>query len=467
MNRPDDRHPPAVRRSPEGGYRLIPVREIAAVWFLHRTGRLRFADIRAYLACQEAVARRCVVRSGKAPTFTPREILALTGGGLGRVTASLARLERCGVLSFSRSAIEFTHERLADRLKPSGFPQFLERFPNHDRLLPVPRRSLRLLCGGARASLAAMLLGHLVWGLYRDGQGVFRPVGRVRLSWISETFGMDAVRVEEARTQLIDIGWLIPEESGRVESDRSGAKFRINLSWKRGAPSSMAATGPSAAVPGAGSTPAGSDMEPPAGVFGDQKPACGGPPGVRISQPEGNGAGEAKPTLRHVVPEDLRYTRRLLELHDQAVDSGWVGPSESERLKWVAAAEHARVVGTTNPCGLFARLVRSKFWHYLTQDDEDAANRRLKAFLYGGPPSVKVPLPGVLGTAVRGGQGTLRPGLSEDARFVRDVTHVLRQRGVPESSMWRLVHRERPEWTQERWDRALGELSPGDSPQGR
>ena len=165
------------RRSPEGGYRLIPVREIAAVWFLHRTGRLRFADIRAYLACHEAVARRCVVRSGRAPTFTPREILALTGGGLSRVTASLARLERSGVLSFSRSAIEFTHERLADGLKASGFPQFLERFPNHDRLLPLPRRSLRLLCGGARASLAATLLGHLVWGLYRDGQGAFARWG--------------------------------------------------------------------------------------------------------------------------------------------------------------------------------------------------------------------------------------------------------------------------------------------------
>ena len=277
---------------------------------------------------------------------------------------------------------------------------------------------------------------------------------------------MDAARVEEARTQLIDIGWLIPEESGRAESDRSGAKFRINLSWKRGTPASMAATGPSAAVPGAGSTPAESDKELPEGVFGDQKPACGGPPGVRTSQPEGNGAGAAKPTLRHVVPEDLRHTRRLLELHAQAVDSGWVGPSESERLKWVAAAETGGWWARPTPAGS-SRLVRSKLWHYLTQDDEDAANRRLKTFLYGGPPSVKVPLPGMSGTAVRGGQGALRPGLSEDARFVRDVTHVLRQRGVPESSMWRLVNRERPDWTRERWDRRSGELSPGGSPQGR
>ena len=50
------------------------------------------------------------------------------------------------------------------------------------------------------------------------------------------------------------------------------------------------------------------------------------------------------------------------------------------------------------------------------------------------------------------------PGLSADARFVRDVTAQLRQRGIPESSVWRLVNRERPEWTRERWDAALAEL---------
>ena len=50
------------------------------------------------------------------------------------------------------------------------------------------------------------------------------------------------------------------------------------------------------------------------------------------------------------------------------------------------------------------------------------------------------------------------PGLSDDARFVRDVTNQLRQRGIPESSVWRLVNRERPEWTRERWDAARAEL---------
>jgi hypothetical protein len=481
MNRPEDRHPPTERSSPEGGYRLIPVREIAAVWFLHRAERLRFADIRAYLACHEAVARRCVIRSGKAPRFTPHEIGALTGGSMARVRTALARLEGAGVLSFSERSIEFAREGGAVDLQPTQFEQFLERFPNHDRLLPLPRRSLRLLCGGARPSLAATLVGHLVWGLYRVGQGGFRNVGRVRSSWISETFGVDEGQVAEARAQLIEMGWLIREEENQAEPNRFGAKFRINLSWKRGVPNLTVATEPrpvasGAEVPSDGLAPGELDKEPPTGTCGEQKPASGGPAGIKISETktdrEGDASGgeshnpkaaqlAAEPTLRNVVPEDLRQTNRLLELHSQAVDAGLIGPSESERLKFVAAAEHAWTVGSSNPSGLFSRLVRSKLWHYLTQDDEDAANRRLKAFLFGGPPSVNVPLAAIPGAALRGGQGAIRPGLSEDARFVRDVTNDLRKKGVPETSVWRLVNRERPDWSRERWDEARLELGRG------
>ena len=41
---------------------------------------------------------------------------------------------------------------------------------------------------------------------------------------------------------------------------------------------------------------------------------------------------------------------------------------------------------------------------------------------------------------------------------MRDITNVLRQRGIAESSAWRLVNRERPEWTRQRWDAAQAEL---------
>ena len=64
----------------------------------------------------------------------------------------------------------------------------------------------------------------------------------------------------------------------------------------------------------------------------------------------------------------------------------------------------------------------------------------------------------------RGNRRVARPpqpfggGLSDDARFVRDITNLLRQRGIAESLMWRLVNRERPEWTRERWEAARAEL---------
>jgi hypothetical protein len=328
-------------------------------------------------------------------------------------------------------------------------------------LLPVPRRALRLLCGGARASLAAALIGHLVWGLYRVRQRGFRSVGRVRSPWISETFGVALDRVEEARAQLIEVGWLIPVETDGPEQSQFGAKFRINLAWCR-----HDTLAPDVALAQGGRTEAPSpesDKELPAGAYKDQKPASGGPAGFQSPQtktdrPQTAEPPKAEPTLRNIVPADLREPKRLFELHAQAVGSGLVGSSESERLKFFAAAEHARVIGTTNPCGLFSRLVRSKLWHYLTQDDEDAANRRLKTFLFGGASRLAAVLPSMPGIGGGVGQAVQRPVLSDDARFVRDVTDELRKTGVPESSVWRLVNRQQPEWTRERWDTAREEL---------
>src|SRR5205823_1970722 len=89
------------------------------------------------------------------------------------------------------------------------------------------------------------------------------------------------------------------------------------------------------------------------------------------------------PTLRHIVPEDLQDTARLLLLFEQAYQEGLIGKSESERLTFVSLAEHARVVGAQNPCGLFAELLRRERWHFITEHDEDAAYARLKAHFYG------------------------------------------------------------------------------------
>src|SRR5205807_4844903 len=72
------------------------------------------------------------------------------------------------------------------------------------------------------------------------------------------------------------------------------------------------------------------------------------------------------PILRHIVPEDLQDTARLLTLFAQTQTQGLIGKSDSERLTFLALAEHAKVVGSQNPCGLFALLVQRQHWHFVT-----------------------------------------------------------------------------------------------------
>jgi hypothetical protein len=157
-----------------------------------------------------------------------------------------------------------------------------------------------------------------------------------------------------------------------------------------------------------------------------------------------------KPDLRHILPEDLADTGRLLELYAQAVTLGLVPASEWGRLRFVAAAEHARSIGMKNPCGLFARLVRAGTLHYATEGDEASASVRLRRHLYGGQPAgCRPPEQGVI---VRRG-----PELSEDARLVRAVRAAAAKAGY-RCDPFPLLKREKPEWTRERWDRAVAEL---------
>lgn len=94
-----------------------------------------------------------------------------------------------------------------------------------------------------------------------------------------------------------------------------------------------------------------------------------------------DGAGECnlpEPTLRYVRMEDLKDTMRLLVLYDQAVKAGLIRDSEHMRLAFVALAEHALDRGTTNPCGLFAYLLKNGRFDAITVRDEDRAVARLK-----------------------------------------------------------------------------------------
>lgn len=179
-----------------------------------------------------------------------------------------------------------------------------------------------------------------------------------------------------------------------------------------------------------------------------ENPAPSVAPGPRSSSaPRAKCPPPGKPDLRNVVPEDLKDTGRLLELYGQAVGFGLVTASECDRLRFVAAAEHARIIGTRNPCGLFVRLVRGGLWHFATHDDEAAASVRLRRHLHGVFPQRRVERePGIR-------QGRK---LSDDARLVQAVREVAARSGY-RGDPFPLLKREKPEWTR-RWDRALAEL---------
>ena len=68
-------HSPA---RPAGGYRLIPVVQLAMAWWSYRSGLIRLVDLRVHLACHEMAARRCLsARVGLPASFRPEEAARL------------------------------------------------------------------------------------------------------------------------------------------------------------------------------------------------------------------------------------------------------------------------------------------------------------------------------------------------------------------------------------------------------
>jgi hypothetical protein len=489
---------------PAGGYQLIPALHLALAWWAYQQDLIRLADLRVWFAAWEMRARRCRLPSPLPRRFGIGELGRLTGLSHRRLKAAIRRLEAARLLRWSEAAVGFpaAAEALA-LLDRDGFKRFFDQIPNHGRRVPVPRRILRLLASGCRPALIATILGHLFRCLYVKG-GTFQTTGRVKASWISQVFGVSLRRVKEARRELVDMGWLVPLPSPQGAMNRWGALVRIDLGWSRAdtaASSPAASPGPELAPPapvsGPESAPPDSSDEEPLEGDKNQEPASGGPAGFYRAQPEertpepgttapdgveaiSQAAAEpvaispasdhpapsaapaarsspapraaspvlGKPTLRDVVPEDFKDTGRLLELYEQAVDQGQAPPSEWGRLRFVAAAEHARIIGTKNPCGLFVRLVRGGLYHFATQDDEQAASVRLRKHLFGVPAEPRASVGPILRS---------EPELSADARLVAAV-RATAARARYRGDAFPLLKRQKPEWTRERWDKAVAEL---------
>src|SRR5512135_240986 len=468
------------QRKPDGGFCFFTITQLMMAWTALREAAIGLKELRVYFALAEMRSRRCGCQDDDPPPeFTPLELRRLIGGA-GKERRAVHKLVAVGLLrEVSKTSIVFATKPDELRVEPKTLDDTLDLIPNNDRRVPIPRRIVRLIAGGARRTLIATILGHLIRCLFYK-QRLCHPKGCVKASWIATVFGVSERRVHQQRRHLVELGWLLPQETSQQTLNGHGLWVTINLAWDRlteakqrlyepvaeaagGGEGAQEPPAPAAEAPAELSPPPADkpveivppflieNQEPLPRGSKNQEPASGGPTGVYISQSESKKpeAPAARPTLRDVTPEDLRDPARLLDLHAQAVAAGYVSPSEAGRLNFFAAANHARVIGSHNPPGLFVRIVRSGLWNFLTQDDEDVARVQLRRLLYPEAASVGTP---------RRAAPEASTGLSDDARFVRDVTNQLRQRGIPESSVWRLVNRERPEWTRERWDAARAEL---------
>jgi len=212
---------------------------------------------------------------------------------------------------------------------------------------------------------------------YRGGR--CKAVGSCKASWIASTFSVDERNVKGARKHLVELGWLIPSESPQWHKNRWGKRVEINLAWAGKPQLSTSKTPPLPGISTSRTPPPESNREL-LSEYKNQNPALGEPAGVCFE--EGKGARNA-PTLSHVLPEDLKDTGRLFELFRQATVRSLIGSSDNDRLQFVSAAVHASVIGSRNPCGLFASLVRRRLWHFATQADEDVAQQRIRQHLHG------------------------------------------------------------------------------------
>ncbi len=189
--------------------------------------------------------------------------------------------------------------------------------------------------------------------------------------------------MKAARKRLVALGWLTALPAPQWYKNRFGNRVEVNQHWV--GPSSVSATHHQASTTRLPRRLALSTTRTPPPVpdkkllteYKNQKPAFRGPAGAWSGRRR---QGRTAPTLANVSREDLRNIERLLKLFDLAVEQRLLKASEHARLQFVAAAEHALAIGTRNPPGLFAQLVRKGLWRFINQADEDRARRRMSRY---------------------------------------------------------------------------------------
>jgi hypothetical protein len=97
----------AATGSIAGGFVLVSVPSLMAAWRACQAAPLGIGDFRAWLACFEIKARRCLAQEGRTPVYSLAELAKLLGIAEKRARASVNRLVVAGLLQWSDHAIGF------------------------------------------------------------------------------------------------------------------------------------------------------------------------------------------------------------------------------------------------------------------------------------------------------------------------------------------------------------------------
>jgi hypothetical protein len=179
-----------ARPEQEGGYCLVSVGQLIRCWNEYREGHIEYRDLRVWFAAQELVARRCGLGRGRRPAYKVEELESLVSAGKKRFRPSLRRLEARGLLSWDTAALTFPRPEVAGG--------------QEKRLVPVPRRTIRLLAACTKPVLAATVLAHLIRCLFfRDGE--CRPRGTSAPVSCSDSHLMEAGPTRKNKTSRTNL----------------------------------------------------------------------------------------------------------------------------------------------------------------------------------------------------------------------------------------------------------------------
>lgn len=360
-----------------GGYTLITAGALLAAWRAYKQGTIQLADLRAWFACCELIAQRRA--SGTKSRFRPgmTQIAHLTGSSESATRARVRRLVKAGILAMHEAGPAIPDTSTTPLATgDSHFHRAPSQTTHHSRRVPVPRRMLRLLARSTRPVFIATVLGHFLRCLFLKS-GCIAPAGLCKAAWIAYVFNVDERNVKTARRELINRGWLLVDAASQRFLNRWGLPVRVNLDWID-VTLDMPAT----------RSPVRLSESPPR----KSSNALESPPPLKnrnrlqrssnhVPAPTG---GVCRPQLqsgttplRNVRIEDLRSESRLRMLFAGTVQAGLLQRCAADELRFVSAAERALSLGTSNPPGFFATIVRRRLWHVISQRDEDAARGRL------------------------------------------------------------------------------------------